>query len=146
MPNEPLWYYKLDEMVYLMLKNNGHVPLLTLNKLRVSSKESFLFCHELRIFPKEGHKAFLEMDICCIANGKLCIGEAKSNGDLKGDLTEVQTAERYRDLALKIGATMVIFSTTENSWSNASLKAIDEAFVNHPHIEVKKWTSGIFYR
>jgi hypothetical protein len=145
MPNEPLWYYKLDEMVYLMLKNNGHVPLLTLNKLRVSSKESFLFCHELRIFRKEGHKAFLEMDICCIANGKLCIGEAKSNGDLKGDLTEIQTAERYRDLALKIGATMVMFSTTENAWSNASLKAIDEAFVSHPHIEVKKWTSGILY-
>lgn len=144
-PNEPLWYYKLDEMVYLMLKNNGHVPLLTLNKLRVSSKESFLFCHELRIFPKEGHKAFLEMDICCIANGKLCIGEAKNNGDLKGDLTEVQTAERYRDLALKIGATMVMFSTTENVWSNASLKAIDEAFVKHPHIQVEKWTSGILY-
>ena len=145
MPHEPLWYYKLDEMVYLMLKNNGHVPLLTLNKLRVSSKESFLFCHELRIFPKEGHKAFLEMDICCIANGKLCVGEAKSNGDLRGDLTEVQTAERYRDLALKIGATLVMFSTTEDCWSNASLKAIDEAFVSHPHIDVKKWTSSTLY-
>src|SRR6266702_647588 len=145
MPNEPLWYYKLDEMVYLMMKNNGHVPLLTLNKLRLSSKESFLFCHELRIFPQEGHKAFLEMDICCIANGKLCIGEAKSNGDLKGDFTEVQTAERYRDLALKTGATMVVFSTTANAWTDASRKAIDGAFVNHPHIEVKKWTSGILY-
>jgi hypothetical protein len=145
MPNEPLWYYKLDEMIYLMMKNNGHVPLLTLNKLRLSSKESFLFCHELRIFPQGGHKSFLEMDICCIANGKLCIGEAKSNGDLKGDLTEVQTAERYRDLALKIGATMVVFSTTANAWTDASRKAIDSAFVNHPHIEVKKWTSGILY-
>jgi hypothetical protein len=40
---------------------------------------------------------------------------------------------------------MVMFSTTENAWSNASLKAIDEAFVSHPHIEVKKWTSGILY-
>jgi hypothetical protein len=50
-----------------------------------------------------------------------------------------------RDLALKIGATMVLFSTTEDAWSSASLKAIDEAFVNHPHIEVKKWTSGILY-
>jgi hypothetical protein len=28
------------------------------------------------------------MDICCVANEKLCIGEAKSNGDLAGkDLT-----------------------------------------------------------
>ena len=145
MPNEPLWYHKLDEMVYLMLKNNGHVPLLTLEKLRLAYKESFLFCHELRIFPHEGHKAFLEMDICCIVNGKLCIGEAKSSGDLKGDLSEVRTAERYRDMALKIGATVVVFSTTANAWSESSSKAIDNAFVNHPHIEMKKWTSDILY-
>jgi hypothetical protein len=145
-PNEPLWFYKLDEMVYLMLKHNGHVPLLTLNKLRVSSKEGFLFCHELRILPKEGNDTFLEMDICCIANGKLCIGEAKSNGDLSGKhLTSIQTAERYRDLALKIGATMVMFSTAESGWNESSLQAIDEAFANHPHIDVKKWTSGILY-
>ena len=85
------------------------------------------------------------MDICCIANGQLCIGEAKSNGDLKGDLTEAQTAERYRDLALKIGATMVVFSTTANTWTDASRKAIDDTFANHPHIEVKTWTSNTFY-
>jgi hypothetical protein len=85
------------------------------------------------------------MDICCIANGKLCIGEAKSNGDLKSDLTEIQTAERYRDLALKIGATMVMFSTTEDAWTEASIKAMNEAFASHPHIEVKKWTSSVLY-
>jgi hypothetical protein len=48
-PNEPSWFYKLDEMIYLMLEHNGHVPLLTLNKLRVQSKSSFLFRPELRI-------------------------------------------------------------------------------------------------
>jgi hypothetical protein len=146
MPNEPLWFYKLDEMVYLMLLNNGHVPLLTLNKLRVPSKESFLFCHELRILPKEDHKTYLEMDICCIANGKLCIGEAKSNGDLSGNnLTVLQTVERYRDLALKVGASMVIFSTTAASWSETSMNAINDIFASHPHIEIKIWTSSVLY-
>jgi hypothetical protein len=147
MPNEPKWFYKFDEMIYLMLKHNGHVPLLTLNKLRVTSKESFLFCHELRVLPKEGHKTYLEMDICCIANGKLCIGEAKSNGDLSGkDLTALKTAERYRDLALKIGASMVVFSTSADVWNENSLKAIDDTFADHPHIEVKKWTAATLYR
>ena len=145
-PNEPLWFYKLDEMIYLMLTHNGHVPLLTLNNLRISSKESFLFRPELRILPKGSHKTYLEMDICCIANGKLCIGEAKSNGDLKGkDLTALQTATRYRDLALKIGASMVVFSTTDDSWNPASVKAMDDAFGDHPHIDVKRWTAATLY-
>jgi hypothetical protein len=56
--NEPRWFYKLDEMIYLTLKHNGHVPLLTLDKLRISSKESFLFRPELRIVPKDSHKTY----------------------------------------------------------------------------------------
>ncbi len=78
-PNEPAWFYKLDEMIYLMLKNNGHVPVLTLNKLRIQSKESFLFRPELRMRLKGSTKMFLEVDLWCIADGRLCIGEAKSN-------------------------------------------------------------------
>lgn len=145
-PHEPLWFYKLDEMVYLALEHNGHVPLLTLNKLRVVSKESFLFCPELRITPKDSHKTYLEMDICCVANGKLCIGEAKSNDNLAGkDLTATQTAERYRDLALKMGASMVVFSTTASAWNETSVNAISKTFADHPHIEVKRWTSAVLY-
>ena len=100
MPNEPSWFYKLDEMIYLMLKHNGHVPLLTLNKLRIGSKESFLFRPEVRLTRKGSSSMFLEIDICCVADGKLCIGEAKSNNSLEGNnLTPMQTAERYRAVA-----------------------------------------------
>ncbi|WP_433968018.1 hypothetical protein [Tunturiibacter gelidiferens] len=145
-PNEPLWFYKLDEMVYLMLENNGHVPLLTLNKLSVSSQESFLFRPELRITPKSSEEAYLEVDICCIMDGRLCIGEAKSNNSLAGkDLTALQTVERYRDLALRMGVSMVVFSTTENAWNQASRDAIRMAFENHPHIKVMKLTSSSLY-
>jgi hypothetical protein len=146
MPNEPQWSYKLDEMIYLMLKHNGHVPLLTLNSLRVTSKDSFLFCPELRIIPEGSDKTFLEMDICCIVNGKLCIGEAKSTGDLSGkNLTVLQTSNRYRDLALRIGATVVVFGTTAEDWSAASHKAIDSSFAPHPHIQVRIMTSSDLY-
>jgi hypothetical protein len=141
-----LWFYKLDEMVYLMLENNGHVPLLTLNKLSISSKESFLFRPELRITPKGSDEAYLEIDICCIMDGRLCIGEAKSNNSLAGkDLTALQTAERYRNLALRMGASMVVFSTTESAWNQASRDAIHIAFENHPHIEVMTLTSSSLY-
>lgn len=146
MPNEPSWFYKLDEMIYLMLKHNGHVPLLTLNKLRLGSKESFLFRPEVRLTRKGSSSMFLETDICCVTDGKLCIGEAKSNNSLEGSkLTPMQTAERYRDLALEMGATIVVFSTSAVAWDQPSRDAMHMAFEKHPHINVLKWTSATLY-
>lgn len=145
-PNEPSWFYKLDEMVYLMLEHNGHVPLLTLNKLRLRSKESFLYRPEVRLTTKGNATMFLEVDLCCVVDGKLCIGEAKSNDSLEGNkLTPMQIAQRYRDLALKMGASMVVFSTSSQTWSQASWDAMRIAFEKHQHIEVLKWTSATLY-
>jgi hypothetical protein len=145
-PDEPSWFYKLDEMVYLMLEHNGHVPLLTLNQLRLRSKDSFLYRPEIRLTQKGSSSMYLELDLCCVADGKLCIGEAKSNDSLEGDkLTPLETAERYRDLALKMGATMVVFSTSADAWNLASRKATRAAFMKHPHIEVLEWTSAMLY-
>jgi hypothetical protein len=145
-PNEPSWFYKLDEMIYLMLENNGHVPLLTLNKLRLQSKESFLFRPEVCITAKDSAKAYLELDICCIANGLLCIGEAKSKNSLASqELTVKETAERYHWLALKMGASMVAFSTTESEWSPSSRDAIRMAFANDPHINVRIFRADDLY-
>jgi len=145
-PNEPSWFYKLDEMIYLMLEHNGHVPLLTLNRLRIRSKESFLHRPEMRLTRNGSTSMFLEVDICCVANGKLCVGEAKSNDSLEGDkLTPMQTAERYRDLALEMGASIVVFSTSASAWNQASRDAIRSAFESHPHIEVLNWTRAALY-
>jgi hypothetical protein len=48
-PDEPSWFYKLDEIVYQALLNNSATPILTLGALREKYNESFLFCPELRI-------------------------------------------------------------------------------------------------
>ena len=145
-PNEPSWFYKLDEMIHLMLEHNGHVPLLTLNKLRIESEENFLFRPEILLAREGSSGSSLEVDMCCIANGRLCIGEAKSNESLEGEkLTAMQTAERYRDLAIEMGASTVIFSTTANAWNQTSRDAMRIAFEMHPHIEVLKWTSAILF-
>lgn len=145
-PNEPSWFYKLDEMIYLMLKNNGHVPLLTLNRLQQRSKESFLFRHEIRLTPTGETKMFLEVDVCCIPNGRLCIGEAKSNDSIAGtNLTEIEAATRYHDLALKMGALLVVFSTCKPAWDLASQDAMRTAFQESPHIEVIKLTAADLY-
>ncbi len=129
-----------------MLEHNGHVQLLTLNRHRLRSKDSFLYRSEIRLTLKENNTMCLELDLCCIAVGRLCIGEAKSTGSLKGDkYTTLRVAERYRDLALKMGASIVVFSTSADSWDEASRAAISVTFSKHPHIQVLQWTSAMLY-
>jgi hypothetical protein len=142
-PEEPSWFYKLDEIVYQALLNNSAVPILTLDALREKCKESFLFCPELRINVKGEEKNFMELDICCIPDGKLCIGEAKSNGTLatKG-VSASEAAARYRDLAVKLGATRVIFSTSSQTWDTASESAIEASFSALPHISISKFAAS----
>ena len=88
----------------------------------------------------------LEIDVCCITNGLLCVGEAKSGETLKtNNLTATQTAERYRDLALKVGATLVVFSTSQAEWSITTRDAIRAAFENYPHVRVQELTASNLY-
>ena len=76
-------------------------------------------------------------------NGKLCIGEARSTNSIDSKLGNAEmTADRYRDLALKMGASMVLFSTSEPLWNQASQEAIANAFAPHPHIDVRR-ISGV---
>lgn len=146
-PNEPAWFYKLDEIVYLTLLHNGDIPLLTLDLLRRQSKESFLYCPELRIRPEGTKKAFIEIDICCVTDGRLCIGEAKSVDSIATNrFKPQQTAERYRELAIKMGASLVVFSTSQTAWGKTTFDALSQAFETHPHIEVLTIGEGRLYQ
>jgi hypothetical protein len=141
-PNEPSWFYKLDEMVYQMLNHNGDVTLLTLDALRRGSRDDFQFAPELSIKPQSAIKSIMEIDVPCIMNGKMIIGEAKSVDTLaiKG-MTAVQAAAKYRDLAEQLGASGVIFSTSMPDWNEATHKAIDSTFGPYPHLKVYKYTA-----
>ena len=146
-PDEPAWFYKLDEIVYLTLLHNGDIPLLTLDFLRRQSKESFLYCPELCIRPEGTKKAFIEIDICCVTDGRLCIGEAKSVDSIAtNQFKPEQAAERYRDLAIKMSASLVVFSTSQTVWGKSTFDALSQAFETHPHIEVLTIGEGGLYQ
>ena len=146
-PNEPAWFYKLDEIVYLTLLHHGDVPLLTLDLLRRRSKESFLYCPELRIRPEGSKKSFIEIDICCVTDGRLCIGEAKSVDSIAtNQFKPQQAAERYRDLAIKMGASLVVFSTSQTVWGKTTFDALSQAFETHPYIEFLTIGNGGLYQ
>lgn len=141
-PYEPSWFYKLDEIVYLALRNDSAVPILTLNALRKKCKESFLFCPELQIWPQGPPKGSMELDICCILDGRLCVGEAKSNGTLEANgISASVAAEKYCDAATRLGASTVVFGTSAEKWDTKSDTAIDLAFSMLPHVKVLKWAA-----
>ncbi len=75
---EPKWFYKLDEVLYQGVKNNMFVPLLTLSYLKRESKRSFLYVPELELrkMPNSS-KPDLEIDICCIQDGRVILGECR---------------------------------------------------------------------
>jgi hypothetical protein len=83
--NEPRWFYKLDEVLYQGVKNNMFVPLLTLSYLKRKSKRSFLYVPELELrrMPRPS-KPYCEVDICCIQDGRIVLGECKKPKIEKG--------------------------------------------------------------
>jgi len=131
--NEPPWHYKLDEIVYQFLHHNGDVALLAVDVLQREAQRRFMYSSELKIRSEANPDKKLEIDICAIVNNKIVVGEAKSNGSLKDDDQKpAQVVAKYRSLAKEMGATAVVFATTEPAWDEASQTAIDTLRLQEP--------------
>jgi hypothetical protein len=101
-----------------------------------------LFTPELSIKVKDANKKYMELDIGCIMDGKLFIGEAKSGNTLQAEVSALKCATKYRDLALNLGASGVVFSTTEPNWNEASRKAMKDAFEDYLQFRIIKFTEA----
>lgn len=121
---EPPWFYKLNEMIYKGYVHNMIVPILTLYKLKKASKESFLFVTELEITNNDSKKQ--ELDICCISDGNIIIGECKINNDLVN-----KELGKYNYFYNKLKAHKVVLSTfNEKGWSDSTNSKIKEKLGN----------------
>jgi hypothetical protein len=130
--HEPGWFYKLDEIVYQFLRHNGYVTLLALDNLRAKSKRSFLYTTDLELSKTGTKKTDLEMDILCIQDGKLTIGEAKKEGNLGlTKRSQIQEIEKYFRVARLIGADSIVFATFASSWSENTIRYIKETLADN---------------
>ena len=86
-PDEPSWYYSLAETVHQFYASNSHITLLGLRHIKATSR-NFIYLPEveLREFRNNGRK--LEIDIACIKDGKIYLGEAKNRRLESADLTK----------------------------------------------------------
>jgi hypothetical protein len=77
-PVEPHWYYRLAETVYQFYLHNSHLTAQVLYKLKDQAKSSFEYVPEIELlnFPDPGKKR--ELDIACIIDGKIVLGEGKT--------------------------------------------------------------------
>lgn len=77
-PFEAHWYYRLAETIYQFYLHNSDLTVQALYKLKTESKYAFHYVPEINLlgFPRTGKKK--ELDIACIVDGKIILGEAKS--------------------------------------------------------------------
>lgn len=127
---EPVWYYKLDEVVYQALTHNTVVPILALNHLRKNTK-TFEYCSELELRRLQTNEQKFEIDICCIQDGKLTIGEAKITNCLATSKREEnKEITKYFELSQNIGASQVVFATTSADWQEKTKERIMNQFAS----------------
>jgi hypothetical protein len=111
MPEEARFYYALAETVYQCYGHNSFVTILALGKLRDRSQQAFEYLPEIDVlnFPEEGRKK--EIDIACLLDGKIVLGECKT------DALKPSYLQKYRILADRFARRPdeLVFATTQES-------------------------------
>jgi hypothetical protein len=112
MPDEPAWFYKLDELVYQGYQHGMLVSLLALDYLRSSATEGFSFTTDREFWKPVSSHPEAELDFFCVLNGVLTVGEAKRENELGQSVSE-ENAEinKYLRIAKGLSARQVVFAT-----------------------------------
>jgi hypothetical protein len=135
---QPGLFYKLDEIIYQYLTHNGYVATLCLDYLRRKQEASFLFTFDVELVSSESGigEEKQELDVLCIQDGNIFLGEAKIENRLgKNGASEVTEIRKYYNLVRKIGARGVIFATFSDAWAPQTLANIENT-VTDKSIEV----------
>ena len=127
---EPHWYYALDQVVRDLLVNNGDVPLLAAADL--GQRSAMLWNPELEITDDTGS---VEIDICMVVDGRIFIGEAKSNGTLRAEKGPEEVAKGLVHAAQLLTADEIVLATSRTRWTTDVVSRVREAVSG-------SWTRG----
>lgn len=134
-PVEPHWYYKLTETVFQFYTSNSHLTAQTLYHLQSRSKVAFHYVPEVDLvgFPTAGEKR--ELDIACILDGQIIIGECKATDLRPGDVAkfEALTARLIKSPDKIVFATTKMFTKTDfraraNALGNSEILVFDDLY------------------
>jgi len=120
-PIEPYWYYRLAETVYQFYSHNSHLTAQVLYKLKARSKLAFHYVPEIELlgFPAPGKKR--ELDIACMLDGQIIIGEGKTAA------LKPEDAEKFEAILKRVGKRpdRIVFATALPSVSREFKARID---------------------
>ncbi len=118
----PAWVYKLREVVFQGFEQNIEIPLLALDYLRQKSSYYFKWLPEPNIIWSEhGKKKTRNLDILCMCDGKLYIGEAKNNDEIDADQMSF-----YESLTRRLHIDGLVFATSQPRWKTGVKTRIDQ--------------------
>lgn len=119
---EPRWYYKLAETVHQFYRHNSHLTVQTLCNLKARSKIAFHYVPEIELwdFPSAGEKR--ELDIACVVDGSIFIGECKTEALRGKDASKFQ---KLNELFAK-RPNGVVFATNLASVSDSFVATVKE--------------------
>ncbi|MFW6173375.1 MAG: hypothetical protein ACOC5T_06485 [Elusimicrobiota bacterium] len=134
------WLYRLNSLLKAACSKHGTIPvLLVIGQLLSDARSSFIYfpCIELLKYDEDYKKSEClgEIDLLCIKDGQLIIGEIKQSVGLFG----ADDFNKIGDIAEKINPDVIIFSSMDiapNSLVQENIKILKER-LKHLEIEVK---------
>ncbi len=122
---EPVWYYRLDEVVRQFLTHNGDLPLLAAHDRFGTSVDAVSYAFELELVDQDSVAS--ELDLAVLEGARLWIGEATVRDRLETSRADEQARlSRLAQIANLADAYGVILVTSAESFS-ARTKALAEA-------------------
>ncbi len=126
---EPYWYYDLDEVVYQALDHDIRVPILALSQLAEGAR-SVLIRPEADVW-RDG-EWIAEVDLWAIIDGKVVVGEAKTDDRLDPERAkERKAASRLAQVAAAVATDEVILATTASAWNPTTITTMNAALTPH---------------
>lgn len=127
--SNPLWLYKLPEVIFQGFEDNMQVPLVTLQYLKQTSSYTFDWLPDSNVVWNENGKQMSgNIDIICLRDGKIYVGEAKSNNNI-----DRKQGAFYERICRSVDIDGVVFATSQVAWSKGTLDRIDN---------LKTWFKG----
>ena len=117
--DEPVWSYRMAEVLYQFLQHDGELPVLAVHDV-FESNRPLGHAYELELTHDE---TSCEIDIFSTDGYRLWIGEAKKNGRFESGRLAF-----LADLASLIDAYGVLLTTSRSSWPPATLEQVRAVF------------------
>jgi hypothetical protein len=142
-PNEPRWFYKLDELVYQGFRHGMAVSLLALDYIRATKSDNFSFATDREFWKRGSSRPESEADFCCVIDGTLTVGEAKKENQLGSSVSEENAKiKKYLHMVRGLSARQMVFATLSEAWSDRTIRNVAQAFGSMPHVHVRFLTAS----